>query len=65
MTMYVEIRCFDCTKVFVVFVLDCHDREAISFLARTEPLTQIDNQSLMVMSIEKRFNSLQAPREIQ
>ena len=60
-----EIRCFDRSKVFVAFVLDCHDREAISFVASTEPLTQVNIQSQMVISVEKRFNSLQAPREIQ
>lgn len=33
-----EIRCFNGEKVYVAFTLDCCDREAFAYVARTEPL---------------------------
>lgn len=61
-----EIRCFNGEKVFVVIPLDCCDREAFAYLARTEPLQSSDIEELMVNAVEKRFGkSLRAPREIQ
>ena len=61
-----EIRCFNGDKVFVAFALDCCDREAFSYVARTEPLQAEDIEELMVNAVEKRFGeSLRAPREIQ
>ena len=61
-----EIRCFNGDKVFVAFVLDCCDREAFAYIARTEPLCAEDIELLMIQSVEKRFGSmLKCPREIQ
>ncbi len=61
-----EIRCFNGDKVFVAFVLDCCDREAFEFVAKTEPLCAEDIELLMIKSVEKRFGStLKCPREIQ
>lgn len=61
-----EIRCFNGDKVFVAFALDCCDREAFAYVARTEPLQASDIEELMVSAVEKRFGaSLRAPREIQ
>lgn len=61
-----EIRCFNGEKVFVAFALDCCDREAFAYVARTEPLQAEDIEELMVSAVEKRFGeSLRAPREIQ
>ena len=61
-----EIRCFNGDKVFVAFALDCCDREAFAYVARTEPLSADDIEELMVKAVEKRFGeSLRCPREIQ
>lgn len=61
-----EIRCFNGEKVFVAFVLDCCDREAFAYVARTEPLQASEIEELMVSAVEKRFgDSLRASREIQ
>ena len=50
-----EIKCFNGEKVYVAFVLDCCDREAISYVASTRPLLAEDVQSLMITSVENRF----------
>ncbi len=60
-----EIKCFNGEKVFVSFVLDTCDREAISFVAKTVPLRAEDIQSLMIDSVENRFEKLRTPREIE
>lgn len=61
-----EIRCYNGEKVFVAFALDCCDREAFSFVARTEPLSAEDIELLMIQAVEKRFGAtLRCPREIQ
>ena len=60
-----EIKCFDGQKVFVMFALDTCDREVIEYIAKKEPMIAADVQSLMIASVEKRFNSTRAPRVIQ
>lgn len=61
-----EIRCFNGDKVFVAFALDCCEREALAYVARTEPLSADDIEELMVKAVEVRFgDSLRCPREIQ
>jgi putative transposase len=60
-----EIRCFNGEKVFVIFSLDTCDREAIRYLAKKDPILSEDVQSLMIESVEKRFNQSTAPRQIQ
>lgn len=61
-----EIRCFNGDKVFIAFALDCCDREAFAYVARTEPLSAADIEELMVKAVEARFgSSLRCPREIQ
>lgn len=61
-----EIRCFNGDKVFVAFALDCCDREAFAYVARTEPLCADDIEELMIKAVESRFGSSQrCPREIQ
>jgi hypothetical protein len=53
-------------KVFVAFALDCCDRKAFAYVARTEPLSAADIEDLMVKAVEARFGeSLRCPREIQ
>ena len=60
-----EIHCFNGEKVYVSFVLDCHDREIISWTAQNRPLFQGDIQDLIILSVERRFGGLRAPREIE
>lgn len=60
-----EIKCFNGEKVYVAFVLDCCDREAISFVGSTRPLMAEDIQALMIDSVEKRFGGHRANRMIE
>jgi len=60
-----EIKCFNGEKVYVAFALDTHDREAISFIAKNEPMQAEDIQNLMIKCVEKRFNKLKTPKPIQ
>ena len=60
-----EVRCFNKEKVYATFVLDCHDRECLSYVVRNRPLLSEDIQGLMLQSVEKRFKSLKAPKRIQ
>ncbi len=61
-----EIRCFNGDKVFVAFALDCCDREAFAYVARTEPLSADDIEELMIKAVAARFGeSLRCSREIQ
>jgi len=60
-----EIKCFNGEKVYVAFSLDCCDREAIHFVATTQPLTQSHIAELMIFSVDKRFPKGRAPRRIQ
>ncbi len=60
-----EIKCFNGEKVYVIFVLDTCDREAICFIAKREPILAEDVQSIMIESVEKRFKTTLAPRTIQ
>lgn len=60
-----EIHCFNGEKVYVAFALDCCDREAIAYVASKKPLLATDIQDLMILSVEKRFDSCRTPRQIQ
>ena len=60
-----EIHCFNAEKVYVTFCLDCHDREAISFVAYDRPLVALDIQELMLRSVDKRFAIKRSHRVIQ
>jgi len=60
-----EVCCFNGDRVYVAFSLDCHDRECLAYVVRSRPLLSEDIQSLMLMSVKKRFKSLKAPRRIQ
>lgn len=60
-----EIKCFNGEKVYVIFVLDTCDREAMSFIAKKEPILSEDVQSLIIMATEQRFGTTWAPREIE
>lgn len=60
-----ETECFNGEKVYVSFVLDCHDRECLSYVAYNRPLLKKDIQEVMLRAVEKRFKKSQTPREIQ
>jgi putative transposase len=60
-----EIKCFNGEKVYVAFVLDCCDREAISFVARKKPLLAEDIQELLITTVENRFEGTRAPRQVE
>ena len=47
------------------FVLDCCDREVISYVSQSRPLLSDDIQSLMVMAVERRFGVFHTGREIE
>jgi putative transposase len=52
-----EIRCWDGERVHVAFALDCCDREAIAWVAKTTHLVGQDIRDLMAHSIESRFGA--------
>ena len=60
-----EIVCFNGEKVYVSVVLDCCDREAISYVVKDRPLLSENIQSLMILAVEKRFGGLHTGREIE
>ena len=57
--------CFNGEKVYVSFVLDCCDREVISYVSQSRPLLSDDIQSLMIMAVERRFGAFHTGREIE
>ena len=60
-----EIICFNGEKIYVSFVLDCCDREVISFVVQSRPLLSEDIQDLMILAVERRFEGLHTGREIE
>ena len=62
-----EIRCWNGEKVFVAFALECHDREALSFVAEKRPLFHGDIIKLMDQSVTSRFGEYveKLPQKIQ
>ena len=62
-----EIKCWNGEKVFVAFSLDCHDREAMSYVAQKRPLLHTDIILLMDETVFYRFgdNTQKLPRSIQ
>lgn len=60
-----EIKCFNGEKVYVAFVLDTCDREAISFTAKDRPLLSEDIQEIMLNAVESRFKTGRADRKIE
>lgn len=60
-----EIECFNGEKVYVSFILDCHDRECLSYVAYNRPLLKKDIQEVMLKAVEKRFSKSRTEKEIQ
>lgn len=62
-----EIRCWSGEKVFIAFSLDCHDREAMSFVAEKRPLFHGDIIRLMDQTVTHRYGEFieKLPKPIQ
>ena len=62
-----EIRCWNGERVYVVFALDCSDREVIGFRAATAHPTGETIRDLMAVSIEARFGpgAVEVPHRVE
>src|SRR5271166_3667641 len=56
-----EFSCWNGEVVRVAFALDCHDREAISWVATTAGISGEMIRDMMVQCVEKRFGTIRAP----
>jgi len=56
-----EFTAWNGAIVRVAFALDCHDREAISWVATTAGISGEMVRDMMVRSVEQRFGGLRAP----
>jgi putative transposase len=60
-----EFTCWNGEVVRVAFALDCHDREAISWVATTAAISGEMIRDMMVRSVEQRFGTIRAPHPVQ
>jgi putative transposase len=60
-----ELTCWNGEVVRVVFALDCHDREVISWAATTAGISDEMIRDMMVRCVEKRFDAICAPHPVQ
>jgi len=60
-----EFACWNGQVVRVAFALDCHDREAISWVATTAGISGEMIRDMMVRCVEQRFGTLRAPYPVQ
>ena len=60
-----EFTCWNGEVVRVAFALDCHDREAISWVVTTGGISGEMIRDMMVRSVEQRFATLRAPHPVQ
>ena len=60
-----EFTCWNGEVVRVAFALDCHDREAISWVATTAGISGEMIRDMMVQCVEKRFGTIRAPHPVQ
>jgi putative transposase len=60
-----EIRCWNGERVYVAFSLDCCDREAIAWVARSAALTGQEIRDLMAMTVEARFGGGSTPHPVE
>jgi putative transposase len=56
-----EFTCWNAEVVRLAFALDCHDREAISWVATTAGISGEMIRDMMVRCVEQRFGSIRAP----
>jgi putative transposase len=60
-----EVACWNGEVVGVAFVLDCHDREAIFWVATIAGISGEIVRDMMVRCVERRFGTLHAPYPVQ
>jgi putative transposase len=60
-----EVRCWSGEKVHVAFVLDCCDREAITWVAADAHLSGADIRDLMAAAVEQRFGDIKTPHPVE
>jgi putative transposase len=60
-----EFACWNGEVVRVAFALDCHDREAIGWVATTAGISGEMIRDMMVRCIERRFGAIRAPHPVQ
>jgi transposase InsO family protein len=60
-----EFTCWNGEVVRVAFALDCHDREAISWVATTAGISGEMIRDMMVRCVEQRFGAIRAPHPVQ
>jgi putative transposase len=60
-----EFTCWNGEVVRVAFALDCHDREAISWVATTAGISGEMIRDMMVRSVEQRFGAIRAAHPVQ
>jgi putative transposase len=60
-----EFACWNGEVVRVAFALDCHDREAIGWVATTAGISGEMIRDMMVRCVEQRFGAIRAPHPVQ
>lgn len=60
-----EVRCWNGELVQIAFALDCHDREALSFVAAARVLQAGDIRRLMREAVHYRFEGHQPAEPVQ
>jgi transposase InsO family protein len=60
-----EVRCSNGEKVHVAFVLDCCDREVVSFVAEARHLVGADVRDMMAEVVDKRFGATRCPHPVE
>jgi putative transposase len=60
-----EFTCWNGELVRLAFALDCHDREAISWVATTAGISGEMIRDMMVRCVEQRFDTIRAPHPVQ
>lgn len=60
-----ELTCENGEKVKTIFVLDCCDREVISFSAERGGYTAEMAQNALIQAVESRFGSLRSPQPLE
>jgi putative transposase len=60
-----EFTCWNGEVVRVAFVLDCHDREAIGWVATTAGISGEMIRDMMIQCVETRFGTCRAPDAVQ
>ena len=60
-----EFTCWNGEVVRLAFALDCHDREAISWVATTAGISGQMIRDMMIRCVEQRFGTIRAPQPVQ